>query len=144
MLSYNMIPIVQDNMNDIGSRVNILTNVSSNAYYGYQPQVYLEEKNAAQTNQTARMDNNTSNMDIQYNNNNNLCYEAMQTENIPRQVNRKRRWDHRDEFVEFKKRRQTESNVEKRKKSHIEDREHQSLLEDILRETHGVSIYHWY
>lgn len=107
MLSYNMIPIVQDNMNDIGSRINILTNVSSNAYYGYQPQVYLEEKNTAQTNQSNKMDSNASNMDIQYNNNNILCCEAMQTENIPRQVNRKRRWDHRDEFIEFKKRRQT-------------------------------------
>lgn len=106
MLSYNMIPIVQDNMNDIGSRINILTNVSSNAYYGYQPQVYLEEKHTAQTDQRDRMDNNISNMDTQCNNNNNLCCEAMQTENLPRQVNRKRRWDHRDEFVEFKKRRQ--------------------------------------
>ncbi|KAJ8968755.1 hypothetical protein NQ314_002128 [Rhamnusium bicolor] len=100
-LHYSMIPIPQDNMNEIifnGSR-RILTNVSSNGYYGYQPQIHVQEKSNTQSSQ---MTGEICDMDVQFNNLPNT--EEMQMENgIPRLVNRKRRWEYPDELDAFKK-----------------------------------------
>ncbi|KAJ8919496.1 hypothetical protein NQ315_002117 [Exocentrus adspersus] len=101
MLSYDMMPIVQDDLNSIGTRINVFTNISSNAYYGYQPAIHPEEKHAG----TERMDNTyvVQNQHPCSNNSNLYREEAMQTESFQRRINRKRRWDQRDELVHLKK-----------------------------------------
>lgn len=105
-----IIPIPRDNMNDIifnAGPSNIITNVSSNGYYGYQPQAhYTCVKNGTDT-----REENSGSCDVE------MELEQPQEENtrrqkniIERQCDRKRRWEHRDDAEIFKKRRE-EGNV---------------------------------
>lgn len=103
-INYNMIPLPCDNMNilvNVGSR-NFLTNISSNAYYGYQSQVHVENKETSVTDSGSQGVKDNVSMDVQDGFHENNC--DMQIENDMRH-NRKRRCCY-DGLVEFKKRRQ--------------------------------------
>lgn len=92
-----MIPLPCDNMNDIlnvGSRI-FLTNVSSNAYYGYQPQHYVQNKESYINDNKIHLTKDNTSMEVQYS-----CEE-----NRDIHASRKRRCCY-DEIREFKKRRQ--------------------------------------
>lgn len=108
-INYNMLPLPYDDSNDILMNVDsrhLLTNVSSNAYYGYQPQLHVQNKTVfSNHNKPHDTKDNSLGMEIQYN-----CFEKnceMQIENdITRHATRKRRCCY-DDVGEFKKRRQT-------------------------------------
>lgn len=108
-LNFDMIPIVQDNINgfnpDIGRS---LTNISSNGYYGYQSPHQMQQKT---NNDTSNNNNNNHmdtccDMDIQYTNSEENQEIRIQNGVSPLLVNRKRHWNDINEFSEFKKRRQ--------------------------------------
>ncbi|EFA02070.2 uncharacterized protein LOC661835 [Tribolium castaneum] len=81
--NFNMLPIVQDNMNYIPRS---LTNLSSNGYYGYQPPLLEKMKEEKP------------------------CFMEVQQFENPSSKNRKRAWDFgtTTDLLEFKKRRQNE------------------------------------
>nr|XP_976399.1 PREDICTED: uncharacterized protein LOC661835 isoform X2 [Tribolium castaneum] len=111
--NFNMLPIVQDNMNYIPRS---LTNLSSNGYYGYQPPLLEKMKEEKP------------------------CFMEVQQFENPSSKNRKRAWDFgtTTDLLEFKKRRQNEKIIS-RKKSDSED-----LFEELLRETHGSNLYNYW
>lgn len=109
--NYNMIPLPRDNMNVVIGSTNFLTNVSSNGYYGYQPQLQVQKKECSEAYSVPQAaignDNNIAKMEIQY------CFQEsydMQTEHDTRDQSRKRRCCY-DEIRDFKKKRQNESNL---------------------------------
>lgn len=106
-ITYNMIPLQSDNMNvlvNTGS-MNFLTNISANAYYGYQPQVHVQNKHKLSIRDSeseATKDNLQMEVQDSFHEN-----SDMQIENDVRQISRKRRCCY-DELTEFKKRRQNQ------------------------------------
>lgn len=113
-----MIPLPYDNMNDIIINVgtkNFLTNVSSNAYYGYQPQPHVQNKEDF-INSTKAQATKDNTMEVQYDwieENSNMQTES----DFKRHANRKRRCCY-DEITKIKKRRQNNhisSNIGTRK-----------------------------
>lgn len=98
-----MIPLPCDNMNLLIGSTNFLTNVSSNGYYGYQPQLQVQNEECSKTYSEAQATSNSNTMDVQY------CFQEnrdMQIEHDTRDTaSRKRRCCY-DEKRDFKKRRQ--------------------------------------
>jgi hypothetical protein len=84
-LNFNMLPIVQDNMNCVPGA---LTNLSSNGYYGYQAPLDKRKNESLEPH---------------------ACYMEVQCETASHRGSRKRAWELADDFREFKKRRQNES-----------------------------------
>ncbi|CAH0561490.1 unnamed protein product [Brassicogethes aeneus] len=117
-LNFNVLPIVNDfNVLNRG----LMTNVSSNAYYGYQ--AHLQQNKTKQLNEKCEL------MDFE-------C-ESNKTRNN----SRKRAWDY-DELHSFKKRRQ-EDCCRENEKNEKKCQQMELLEEELLRETHGCSWYHW-
>jgi hypothetical protein len=81
-LNFNMLPIVQDNMNCVPGA---LTNLSSNGYYGYQAPLDKRKNEPLEPH---------------------ACYMEVQCETASHRGSRKRAWELADDFREFKKRRQ--------------------------------------
>lgn len=105
-LTYNMIPLPHHEMLSI-EPVNIVTNVSSHAYYGYQPIIYTRSKDISQTERNNEAIRENIQMEVQFDN---IDENNMQIEKGGlRHVNRKRRSEQMtDGTGEFKKRRQNE------------------------------------
>lgn len=82
--NFNMLPIVQDNMNCVPG-IKSMTSISSNGYYGYQPPL----------NKLKEEQQPPSYMEVEHDHGIN---------------NRKRNYNYQDDFREFKKRRQNGKN----------------------------------
>ncbi|KAJ3657404.1 hypothetical protein Zmor_009211 [Zophobas morio] len=119
--NFSMLPIVQDNMNYIPG-VRSLTNLSSNGYYGYQPPLLEKDREEPPAPHA--------------------CFMEVQFESVAQNNSgsRKRAWDFCNDLRDFKKRRQNEkiSANAKKKTDPSED-----LFEELLKETHGCTLYHW-
>ncbi|CAG9819663.1 unnamed protein product [Phaedon cochleariae] len=131
-----MIPLPCENLNEHLFNGGSTSLISSNGYYGYQPRIHRStlknEDKLPETNERVEMDIEVCNV---------MEIGKMQVENsVPsRQVNniKKRQWEHVDEFQESKKRRESQDVMKDLKYITKDDKE--TLLEDILRETHGDS-----
>ncbi|XP_018326701.1 uncharacterized protein LOC108737996 isoform X1 [Agrilus planipennis] len=149
------LPIMEEDDTSVISNRNELrsiTNISSNGYYGYQPVVEKHIQNGINCEQS--MEVQMSDSDIQFNNFipvEENCQQQKETMDNRDKLKRKRCWgyDYETEYPEFKKWRENDKlfNKEKRrnteKKSATEGTPHNGLLEDLLREIHGCSSYHW-
>lgn len=100
-----MIPLPRDEILNV-EPTNVITNISSNVYYGYQPRIHTHVKDSQiNINQEQRISDDDQ-MEIHFHN---FHENNMQIENdITRYVNRKRRLQEttNDNTEEFKKRRQ--------------------------------------
>ncbi|KAF2880326.1 hypothetical protein ILUMI_25839 [Ignelater luminosus] len=124
--------------------------VSSNGYYGYQA---LPQNQEGGNENTEYMDVQISDSGIQFNNyiapEDRLSGLQQANSNVMRGFeNRKRRCYDDGPLSDFKKRREDDTikhNSNEMKLTQVIHEKHteDSLFEQLLRETHGCSIYHW-
>lgn len=105
-INYNIIPLPRDNMNISIDSSKFLTNVSSNGYYGYQPQLQVQNKQFSESYPETQITRDNTTMEVQFHIQENC---NMQIEHNTRDGSRKRRCCY-DEMRDFKKRRQHDQN----------------------------------
>ncbi|KAG5899957.1 hypothetical protein JTB14_034530 [Gonioctena quinquepunctata] len=139
-LSYGMFPLLCESMNTPMFNPSSTSLISSNGYYGYQPQIHTLEKGGIENGNAQQVTSDRMEMDVQENVSEENC---MQMANERRQENRKRRLENAADFEEFKKRRD-ENYCKKTLANNLSTKEEsEKVLEEILMETHGISAYHW-